>query len=158
VAGVSDLVVRPTRYGAPVSTALIAAAQADLGERYGGDGDSTPVSALQFDPPGGGFFVVRAGDEPVGCGGWRTYHVENAIGEVKRMYTVPAWRGRGVAMIALRAIEDAARTAGMRRMILETGLRQPEAIALYERVGYARIENFGHYKDSELSVSFGRDL
>jgi GNAT superfamily N-acetyltransferase len=155
---VSDLIVRATRYGAPVSTALIAAALADLGERYGGEGDSTPVSALQFDPPGGGFFVVRAGYEPVGCGGWRTHDVDKAIGEIKRMYTVPAWRGRGVALVALRAIEDAARAAGMRRMILETGLLQPEAIALYERAGYARIENFGHYKDSELAVSYGRDL
>jgi GNAT superfamily N-acetyltransferase len=58
----------------------------------------------------------------------------------------------------LRALEDWARDRGYRRVVLETGLAQPEAIALYERAGYRRIDGFGHYKGSQLSRSFAKDL
>jgi GNAT superfamily N-acetyltransferase len=150
--------VRPVRFGAPVSSTLRQAAVADLAERYGGEGDATPVSAVEFDPPDGGFFVAWVGAEAVGCGGWRTYRPEERTAEIKRMYTRPEWRGKGVATAILRALEEAAKAAGHRRMILETGVRQPEAIALYERSGYARITKYGHYKDEADSVSYGRDL
>jgi GNAT superfamily N-acetyltransferase len=155
---VGNVVVRPVRFGAPVVRTLVDAALADLAQRYGGEGDGSVISAQDFAPPRGYFVVAYIGDEPVGCGGWRTLGADPSAGEIKRMYTVPPHRGRGVARAILTALENNARGAGRSRLVLETGLEQPEAIALYERCGYERIANFGHYRDSPRCVSFGRDL
>lgn len=136
----------------------MAAALADLGERYGGPGDETPVAAIEFDPPEGGFLVAYLGGRPVGCGGWRSHGDEGDTGEIKRMYTVPDARGQGVARAVLAALEDSARQYGRSRLVLETGDRQPEAIKLYEAAGYERIENFGFYRDEPNCISYGRRL
>ena len=74
------------------------------------------------------------------------------------MFTMPAARGRGVARRLLAAIEESARADGFRRVILETGDRQPEAIALYESLGYVRIPDFGYYKGHEGVLSYARRL
>jgi len=155
--------IKPTRFGAPAAQKMIAAALADLAERYGGSGDDNPIDPLQFDPPEGGFLVAWRSGEPVGCGGWRTLaHVQEEfaedIAEIKRMYVAPTARGKGVADRLLQALEESAREAGMRRVWLETGARQPEAIAFYERNGYERITDYGYYKDATDVRSFGRDL
>lgn len=150
--------IRPIRYGAPVAQALIAAALTDLGERYGGAGDDTPVTAMEFDPPEGTFLVAYLDAEPVGCGGWRSHGHGGHTAEIKRMYTVPQARGRGIARAILAAVEDSARAYGRTRVILEAGHRQPEAIALYRSAGYEEIPNFGFYREQPGCVSFGRDL
>jgi GNAT superfamily N-acetyltransferase len=150
--------IERVRYTSPVAAALVTAALADLAGRYGGDGDGTPVDPAQFDPPGGAFLVAWLDERPAGCGGWRTYRGAPATAEIKRMYTVPGARGRGVALALLRALEESARVAGHQRVILETGSGQPEAIALYEKAGYVRIPDFGHYKDEPGVRSFGREL
>ncbi|MGH3738094.1 MAG: GNAT family N-acetyltransferase [Micromonosporaceae bacterium] len=134
---------------------LIAAALADLAERYGGEGDETPIAPEDFVPPSGVFLVAWLDGDPVGCGAWRA-RGENA--EIKRMYTAPQARGRGVAKVVLTELETTARAAGLRRMILETGTKQPEAIGLYEARGYTLIPNFGHYKDEPEAVSYGLGL
>jgi GNAT superfamily N-acetyltransferase len=150
------------RFGAPASQALVAAAQADMVARYG-SGDN-PVEAVQFDPPEGAFLIAWLAGEPVACGGWRTLsHFFDAgmpedVAEMKRMYAVPAVRGRGVARALLLALEDSARQHGMRRMVLESATRSPEAIRFYEKNGYERITNYGYYKDEPDCVSLGRDL
>jgi GNAT superfamily N-acetyltransferase len=161
---VSDLEIRPSRYGAPVAQRLVAAAQAELTERYG-SADENPIESIQFDPPEGAFLVAWRAGEAVACAGWRTLShfaessgVAEDVAEVKRMYTMPGMRGSGVASALLSALEDSARAHGMHRMVLETGLRQPEAIRFYERSGYERIPNYGYYRDESDCVSFGRDL
>ncbi|MFI5907180.1 GNAT family N-acetyltransferase [Dactylosporangium sp. NPDC051541] len=155
----TEIDIKLTRYGSRVASELTAAALADLGERYGSsEGDSTPIEPGEFDPPAGAFFVAYVGGAPAGCGGFRTFAEDETTAELKRMYVAPGYRGLGVAKALLRAIEDAARAAGRKRVWLETGTAQPEAIGLYERSGYARIEDFGHYKGYELVRSFGRDL
>lgn len=143
-------------YHDPVAVRLVREALADLCERYGGEGDATPVDPAQFVPPAGAFLVAWRDGEPVGCGGWRSH--DGAAAELKRMYTVPAARGTGVGRAVLAAVEDGARAAGKRRVVLETGDRQPEAVAMYERCGYRRIPNYGHYADEPGCLSFGRDL
>lgn len=153
----TELVIKPMRYGAPVTQQLVAAALADLGLRYGGGGDGTPVAAAEFDPPSGGFLIAYVDGAPAGCGGWRA-HDDSKIAELKRMYVAPPYRGQGVARALLAAIEANAVERGRHRMILETGARQPEAISLYESAGYQRIEDFGYYKDEDEVRSFGRDL
>jgi GNAT superfamily N-acetyltransferase len=155
---VTEIEIRPTSFDDPVARAMIAEALADLGVRYGGSGDDTPVDADDFDPPAGRFLVAWIDGTPAGCGGWRTLAEDDEAAEIKRMYTVPGSRGRGVASAVLRAIEETAREAGKKRVVLETGHRQPEAIALYGKLGYERIPNFGYYKDHPGCVSFGRVL
>jgi GNAT superfamily N-acetyltransferase len=94
----------------------------------------------------------------VGCGGWRSHGDDGAVAELKRMYTVRSARGRGVGRRMLKAVEDSARAHGRTRIVLECGVRQPEAIKLYESCGYHRIDDFGHYRDHPEVVSLGRDL
>ena len=74
------------------------------------------------------------------------------------MFTATAVRGRGVARKLLVAIEESARAAGCRRVILETGDRQPEAIALYEASGYTRIDDFGYYAGEEGVLSYAKPV
>jgi GNAT superfamily N-acetyltransferase len=156
---VSEIEIRPVRYGAPVAQELVAAAMADLAVRYDADadGDETPVRPVEFDPPDGAFLVAFLRGRPVGCGGWRS-HGGTDVAEIKRMYTVPEARGRGVARALLRALEESARRQGRQRAILETGYAQPEAIAMYEASGYERIPPFGYYRNEPGVVSFGREL
>jgi GNAT superfamily N-acetyltransferase len=141
-----------------VAQALIEAAMADLNGRYEGDGDGTPVSAPDFEPPAGAFLVAYLDGEAVACGGWRSFGDGGTVAELKRLYTAPDARGRGVGRQVLAAVEGSARSYGRSRMILETGGRQPEAIKLYLSSGYQPIENFGYYRDAPDVVSLGRDL
>ena len=92
------------------------------------------------------------------CGGWRHVAGEPGLAEVKRMYVADGYRGRGLSRVILAELEARALAAGVRRLRLETGTRQPEAIRLYESSGYVRIENFGVYRDHAGSRCFGKDL
>lgn len=154
----SEIDIRPTPYDSPVARQLVTAALADLGGRYGGSGDETPVDPADFVPPAGSFLVAYLGGEPVGCGGWRSHGDAGDTAELKRMYTDPAVRGRGVARAMLAAVERSARAHGRARIILECGDKQPEAIALYKSSGYVQIENFGYYRGAPNCISFGRPL
>jgi len=81
-----------------------------------------------------------------------------SFGELKRMYTRPAQRGRGIARRLLALLEHEARARGCRTLALETGNRQPEALALYERSGYRRCGPFGTYVDDPHSVFMRKEL
>jgi GNAT superfamily N-acetyltransferase len=154
----SGIEILRIEFSDPRSRTLNLAALADLAQRYGGDGDSTPVADADFAPPVGCFLVATVAGEVVACGGWRTLAGDPEAAEVKRMYTVPAWRGRGIGSKLLDAIEESARAEGKRRIVLEAGDRQPEALALYHKAGYERIDNFGYYKEHPACLSFGRPL
>jgi GNAT superfamily N-acetyltransferase len=152
---VSGIEIRETRFDEPEVQKLVSEALDELSERYGGSGDDTPIALTDFDPPAGRFFVAYDGDRLVGCAGWRAH---GADAELKRMFTSRAARGRGVARKVLAAIEESARADGFRRVILETGDKQPEAIGLYESCGYVRIEDFGYYRGYDGVLSYARDL
>jgi GNAT superfamily N-acetyltransferase len=154
--------VEPVPYDDPRVQRLVASVQAEYVERYGGPDDS-PVDPAQFAPPYGRFFVAVAGGEPVAMGGWRLRPDLVDLGgsraaEVKRMYVAPTARRTGLARLVLRRLEDSAREDGCDLLVLETGLKQPEAIELYESSGYVPVTPFGHYKDSPLSRYYGRRL
>jgi GNAT superfamily N-acetyltransferase len=80
------------------------------------------------------------------------------LGELKRMYVVPAARRRGIARALLDHLEGEARTLGAMRLRLETGLHQPEAMALYASAGYTEAEPFGHYAGAPLARHLARNL
>lgn len=148
-----ELRVEP--YDGPVAQELIAAVQQEYVTRYGGPDDS-PVDPDEFTPPDGCFVVAYDGVEAVATGGLR--RSDDGAMEIKRMYVKPQWRGRGLSRVVLADLEQRARDLGATRIVLETGEKQPEAIRLYETSGYERIDGFGHYACSPMSVSFGKTL
>ncbi|WP_433297094.1 GNAT family N-acetyltransferase [Actinoplanes sp. CA-030573] len=150
-----EIKIRRADFAEPAVRDLLVDVLAELSERYGGSGDDTPIGADDFTPPNGAFFVADDGERLLGCVGWRR-HGEDA--ELKRMFTARAGRRRGLGRRLLATVEESARAAGCRRMILETGDRQPEAIALYENSGYVRIPDFGFYAGEEGVLSFAKDL
>lgn len=148
-------------YGHPDALLLVEEVQAEYVRRYGGR-DETPLDPLMFEPPDGSFFVGYLDGRPVATGAWRRSTVE-ALGtrrsaEVKRMYVSPGARGRGLARRMLAHLEADAAAYGAEVVVLETGLAQPEAIALYESSGYTPIAGFGFYKDAPLSRCYARRL
>lgn len=151
----SDLDLRDEPYDGPVAQELIAAVQQEYVSRYGSP-DESAVDPQEFAPPDGRFLVGYLDTTPVAMGGVR--RLEPGTVEVKRMYVVPAARGRGLSRVVLARLEDVARELGADRVVLETGSKQPEAMRLYETSGYERIEGFGHYRCEPLSVSYGKTL
>lgn len=143
---------------APVVGQLILALNAELEERYPEEG----ANHFRLDPdevaPGRGAFLVAYVDGiAAGCGAVRLN--EPGVAEVKRMYVLPAHRGRGIAGEILAELETRARALGARQLVLETGVRQPESIALYRRAGFEEIALFGEYLNSPLtSLCMGKQL
>ncbi|MFE9857897.1 GNAT family N-acetyltransferase [Streptomyces sp. NPDC005780] len=151
-------------YDHPDAVKLNDQVQLEYAERYGDEGDITPLDATMFDPPHGLYLLAYdAYDRPVATGGWRSQE-RNAEGysdgdaELKRMFVIPEGRGQGLARRILAALEDDARAAGRTRMVLETGDQQPEAIALYLSSGYAPCEKFGHYRTYDSSLCYAKPL
>lgn len=157
------LELRPTAFDHPDALRLNAELQDVYRQRYGGE-DATEVDPREFDAPGGFFVVGYAGGEPAACGGWRERHagqaaaLRNGDAEIKRMYVAAAHRGKGYARAVLAELERTARVAGLRRIVLETGTEQPEAMALYASSGYEPMRAFGAYVDSPRSRYFAKGL
>jgi GNAT superfamily N-acetyltransferase len=146
----------------PDADRLVEEVQQEYVVRYGGR-DDTPLDPSMFDPPRGAFFVGYVDDVPLATGALRLRDDVLALGsrttaEIKRMYVAPAARRTGLARRMLAHLEAAAQAAGAEVMILETGLAQPEAIALYMSSGYVPVDKFGYYKDAPLSRCFARRL
>lgn len=115
--------------------------QTEVRARYGGkDEPGTHPSAADVAV----VLLAREADgTALGCGALR--ELGDGVAEVKRMYVVPAARGRGVSKAVLAALEDAARARGWTTLRLETGPLQPEAVGLYAGAGYRPIDAFGDY-------------
>jgi GNAT superfamily N-acetyltransferase len=149
-------------FGHPDALLMVEAVQEEYVVRYGGR-DETPLDPAMFDPPLGSFWVGYRDGVPVVSGAWRRRDDVDALGtrrtaEVKRMYVAPGARGLGMARAMLAHLEESARDAGAEATVLETGLAQPEAIALYESSGYTRIENFGFYSHVPQSRCYAKLL
>ncbi len=133
---------------------MIAAMRHELATMYEGlelDGAAMPKAGpAELGPPYGAFIVGWAEDEPVCCGGIK--RLPDGACEIKRMFVVPAWRGRGVARHLLHALEDRARSLGYTVLRLDTGPRQAGAQRLYESEGYRAIANFN---DNPIASFFG---
>jgi GNAT superfamily N-acetyltransferase len=127
---------------APPAGDLLAAMVSEMAALYGAiDGPGMPsATPADFAPPHGTFLVGFDGDEAVCAGGVKP--LGDGVAEIKRMYVVPAARGRGLARVLLGALEDAARELGHSMVRLDTGPQQPHARALYESAGYRPIGNY----------------
>ncbi|WP_437305464.1 GNAT family N-acetyltransferase [Sorangium sp. So ce388] len=161
------LEIAPEAITGSVAAGLIKALNAELSARYHEPG----ANHFRLDPeevaPGVGVFLVaRWRGRPVGCGALRRLReallvqaLGPRVGELKRMYVAPEARGKGIGRALLRRLEAEARGLGLDRLVLETGTRQPEALALYRSAGFAEIPPYGEYVASaETSVCFSRSL
>jgi GNAT superfamily N-acetyltransferase len=145
-----DLAIRP------VGFAQVADLVAELGVRYGGEGEPVHAPAEVFDGPGGRMLLATLGSEPVGCAGLR--RIDDRTAELKRMYVRPRARGRGIARALLAACEQQAEALGYEQIWLETGTMQPEAVTLYLTSGYEPVAEFGQYAGGDLAIHLGRVL
>jgi GNAT superfamily N-acetyltransferase len=148
-------VLRPVPYDDPVATLLIDRVQQEYVTRYGGP-DGAEVDPAEFLPPEGLFLVAEVDGVPAGCGAWRVYPPGGV--EIKRVYVEPAFRRQGLAQAIMAELERTAAQAGHRTVVLNTGNRQPEALALYADLGYVPVPGYGIYACSPGAVFLGKDL
>ncbi len=143
---------------AEVSRALINALNAELTGAYPEPGAThfglTPEDVAVGR---GAFLIIYENGTAVGCSAVRLRDPETA--ELKRMYVVPAVRGKGLGRRLVAALEDEARALGVRRVVLETGIRQGAALALYRATGFQPIALYGEYCLSpNTSICLGKEL
>jgi GNAT superfamily N-acetyltransferase len=139
----------------PVASALIRELDRELEERY----PAASVHGLHADEMisfPGVFLVGRWEGAVVACGAVRP--LEAGLAEVKRMYVRPAARRRGFARRLLDELERVAGELGVRTLRLETGIHQPEAVALYEGAGYHSIPAYGEYVGNVYSLCYEKTL
>ena len=157
----TDLRIERVAITHPDAVLLVEAVQEEYVARYGGR-DESPINPAHFEDPHGQFFVGYLAGVPVATGAWRRSAVEalgaSVTAEIKRMYVVPAAQRRGHARRMLAHLESTAAAAGIEGLVLETGLKQPEAIELYTSAGYEPVPAFGYYAGAPLSRTFGRRL
>ena len=155
LADIAEISVTVESPHSEVASRLIENLSAELGARYDDDGAGA-FSPDDVQVPGGAFVVAWLDDRAVGCGALRP--LERGVGEVKRVFVERDARRRGVAGKILEQLETIAIRFGYRALRLETGLLQPEAIKLYESVGYRRVRCYGRYVDNPLSICFEKRL
>ncbi|SEW00775.1 Protein N-acetyltransferase, RimJ/RimL family [Chitinophaga sp. YR573] len=133
---------------------LVTALDADLkirdGEEHSFYAQFNKIDALKY------VVVAYDDDIAVGCGAIKDY--SNDAMEVKRMYVSVNKRGQGVASTVLKELEKWAVELKYSKCVLETGKKQPEAIALYKKSNYKIIPNYGQYENVENSVCFEKKL
>jgi GNAT superfamily N-acetyltransferase len=142
---------------APIVQQLIKSLNAELESIYPEDG----ANFFRLEPEEvaegrGAFLVAYLHEKPVGCGAIRLN--EPGLAEIKRMYVDPTVRGRRVGRQIVNALEAHARQLGAKRIVLETGPRQPDAIAMYTHAGFNEIPLYGEYIGSQFSVCMAKDL
>ena len=148
--------VKRTTPDDPSVMALIKKLDRELWERY-------PTNQSFFDafnklPEDARVVIALSGETPVGCGAFKPLESPEKSVEIKRMYVDPSVRGRAIGVLLLESLESWAKEDGFDIAQLETGDNQPEAIRLYEKVGYQRIPNYEPYIGVEISLCYGKKL
>ncbi|MET8816082.1 GNAT family N-acetyltransferase [Streptomyces sp. NPDC004549] len=144
-------------YDSPEARELTRALHREQIATYGRADDPEATEPAEFDPPRGAFLLVsRADGTALACGGWRT--AAPATAEIKRMYVAPAARGHGLGRQILTALEDDARRHGMGEAILETGMSNRAALALYTHCGYSLIDPYVTGRDPRINRALGKVL
>ena len=134
---------------------LIGMLDHDLMTRYPGQRVNVTKSS-EFEHDKSLFLVARSDGVPVACGGL-VYIDENTC-EIRRMFTEPSSRGRGMAKMILQKLEEGAKEHGFHLIQLETGRHQPEAIILYEHSGYSRVPCFRQFEGSPHSHCYEKRI
>jgi putative acetyltransferase len=159
---VTPVEVRDEPLDSPVAQDLIAELNAELSRDYKPEERFHSLAAEEVADGAGAFVVAWLDGAAAGCGAVRLLPEDGplgaAVGELKRMYVRPALRGRGLSRRILSELEARAAALGAARVVLETGIYQPAAIALYESSGYINVPRFGPYVASPTSVCYEKRL
>ena len=139
----------------PEATALIAELEAYLAPMYPAE-SRHGLSVERLIEAKVAFFVLRSDGAPAGCGGVQFFG--RKYGELKRIYVRPQFRSRGLSKRIMEHLESYSREHGIPLLRLETGIHQHEAIGLYERLGYTRIDPFGEYRPDPLSIFYEKRI
>lgn len=144
----------------PADPASVRAARTALDRYVAEVADRLPggfaPSGLDAVEPGSTWVVATSDGRPAAYGGIRPLDLPVGVAgdgpavEVKRMWVDPAWRGAGLGGRMLRHLEELAREQGATRIALDTNSALDEAVALYDRAGYARVERYNDNADAEL--------
>lgn len=133
---------------------LVKLLDADLAERDGPDhifyDQFNKIDTLKF------CLVVLSHGIPIACGAIKEFGTKAM--EIKRMYVLPQYRGRKIAMRIIKELEKWTQELGHEKCVLETGRKQPEAISLYKKCGYTQTSNYGQYIGIENSLCFEKVL
>jgi putative acetyltransferase len=129
---------------------LLTAAVDELNSRYPEDPTDHVLD------PRARFLVADVDGQAAGC--VALVPLDPGVGEIKRVFVDPGHRGRGIATRLLAALEDRARAEEIRTLLLETGVRQPESVALYEKLGFRPVEAYGSHVGNVLSLCYAKDL
>jgi putative acetyltransferase len=149
--------IRREDISSSVAASLILALNTELESLYPEEGAlHFRLDADEVQEGRGAFLVAYLNGQPVGCGAVR--HVGGLRAEVKRMYVVPEARCKKIGKGILDALEREARQLGVEEMVLETGVRQPRALSLYQNAGFVRVPLFGEYVGKPLSVCMAKSL
>jgi putative acetyltransferase len=136
---------------------LIASLDAGLAELYPPEQRFGPnLKAEHLEGGQGVFLVARDDGRAVGCGAIRL--LDPTTAEAKRMYVEPDQRGKGIGRAVLAGLVAAAKQRGVRRLVLETGIHQHEALSLYRRAGFAQVDCWGEYASSPTSICLEKQL
>ena len=136
---------------------LIAALDAGLAELYPPEQRFGPnLKAEHLEGGQGVFLVAREDGQALGCGAIRL--LDPTTAEAKRMYVEPHQRGKGIGRAVLARLEAAAKQLGVRRLVLETGIYQHEALSLYRRAGFTQVDCWGEYASSPTSICLEKQL
>lgn len=142
----------------PDAARLMAALSDELSRRYPENAaqSHTILDVSDFAVPRSAFVVARIEEQIAGCGAFRP--IDSEVAEVKRMYVLSSARRRGIGQSILAELERLAAQFDYQRLRLETGTRQPEAIALYTNFGFTRIPCFGKYAADPVSICFEKEI
>ena len=151
-----SLRLAPLDPGHPEAQRLMALSEAYMSALYPAESNHfEPADGLR--PPGGCFYGVWRGEQLVGCGGVKLFEADG-YGEIKRLFVLDSERGRGVARQLMAKLEAELVELGIGLARLETGIHQPEALALYRRLGYVERGPFGGYAPDPLSAFLEKTL
>ncbi len=153
----APLSIRTEPLDCAVAQTLIAALNAELSQQYPEPGaNHFRLDDAEVSPGRGVFLVAYWEHQPVGCGALR--RLDSNTAELKRMYVLASFRGHGIGRALLDALAEEAHALGASQLMLETGVRQREAMNLYERAGFRTVPAFGEYVNAPLSICMSKRL
>jgi GNAT superfamily N-acetyltransferase len=123
---------------------------------YGSTGGPSTLTREMFEPPDGRFLVGYLDEVPVAIAGFRKVH--DGLAQAQRVFVAASVRGQGIAAKLMGHLEALAVDAGYQTLRLETGVRQPAAIRLYEGLGYTPIKPFAPYENDPLSRCYAKRI
>lgn len=133
---------------------LVSLLDAELRERYGEvQNEYDQYNFIEFNED---VIIAYEDKAAVACGCFKEFDADTV--EIKRMFVRKEYRGKGISRIILNELEARALEKGYKKAILETGIKQLEAVGLYSKNGFKKIENYGQYTDLPMSICFSKEL